>query len=192
MNDIILCSASPRRAELMTLAQIPFKVVAADIPEEPLPDEQPLDYATRLAKVKAAYVAKMQSGRWFIGADTVVVLDHKIMGKPRDNNEAKSMLRELSDRIHQVVTAVAVFENQTGNYISKAMVTDVQFKKLSDFEIEKYVATGCPLDKAGAYAIQGGAAHFVREIHGSYTNVVGLPVCELVEMLQQAGALEKI
>jgi septum formation protein len=191
MNEIVLASASPRRAELMELAQIPFKVIAADIPEKPLENEEPAAYALRLAADKATSVADKRIGRWFIGADTIVVLDNRIMGKPRNANEAAAMLGKLSGHTHQVITAFAVFDVKTGDCTSRAVYTDVQFKNLSDLEIEKYVATGCPLDKAGAYAIQGGAAHFVQEIHGSYTNVVGLPACELVELLQQMGALEK-
>lgn len=191
MNEIVLASASPRRAELMELAQIPFKVIAADIPEEPLENEEPAAYALRLAADKATSVADKSIGRWFIGADTIVVLDNRIMGKPRNANEAATMLGKLSGHTHQVITAFAVFDVKTGGCTSRAVYTDVQFKNLSGLEIEKYVATGCPLDKAGAYAIQGGAAHFVQEIHGSYTNVVGLPTCELVELLQQMEALEK-
>lgn len=187
--EIVLASASPRRSELLELAGIRFRVAPADIPEEPLPDEEAVPHARRLAEEKARTAAlRDESGRFFIGADTIVVLDGRIMGKPVDDQNACQMLSDLSGRLHEVVTAYAVFDRQTNACITKAVSTGVRFRKLSEKEISDYVQTGCPLDKAGAYAIQGGAAHFVREISGSYTNVVGLPTCELVETLQQLGA----
>ncbi len=191
MNDIVLASASPRRAELLELARIPFRVAPADIAEEPLPGEEAVAHAMRLAEEKARVAADREnSGRWFIGADTIVVLQERILGKPLDAVDAEAMLSELSGHRHQVVTAYAVFDRQSGACVSRAVRTEVVFKQLSTSEIQEYVATGCPLDKAGAYAIQGGAAHFVREIRGSYTNVVGLPTCELYRTLQQMGALQ--
>jgi len=187
--EIVLASASPRRSELLELAGIRFRVAPADIPEEPLPDEEAVPHARRLAEEKARTAAlRDESGRFFIGADTIVVLDGRIMGKPVDGQNACQMLSDLSGRLHEVVTAYAVFDRQTNACITNAVSTGVRFRKLSEKEISDYVQTGCPLDKAGAYAIQGGAAHFVREISGSYTNVVGLPTCELVETLQQLGA----
>jgi len=191
MNDIVLASASPRRAELLELARIPFRVAPADIPEEPLPGEEAVAHAMRLAEEKARVAAGREaSGRWFIGADTIVVLNGKIIGKPLDAADAQAMLSKLSGKHHQVVTAYSVLDRQNGACVSRAVLTEVVFKKLSASEIQDYVATGCPLDKAGAYAIQGGAAHFVKEIRGSYTNVVGLPTCELYQTLQQMGALQ--
>jgi septum formation protein len=164
-------------------------VAPADIPEEPLPDEEAVPHARRLAEEKARTAAlRDESGRFFIGADTIVVLDGRIMGKPVDGQNACQMLSDLSGRLHEVVTAYAVFDRQANACITNVVSTGVRFRKLSEKEISDYVQTGCPLDKAGAYAIQGGAAHFVREISGSYTNVVGLPTCELVETLQQLGA----
>lgn len=191
MNDIVLASASPRRAELLELARIPFRVAPADIPEEPLPGEEAVAHAMRLAEEKARVAAGREAaGRWFIGADTIVVLNGKIIGKPLDAADAQAMLSKLSGQCHQVVTAYSVLDRQNGACVSRAVLTEVVFKKLSASEIQDYVATGCPLDKAGAYAIQGGAAHFVQEIRGSYTNVVGLPTCELYQTLQQMGALQ--
>ena len=191
MNDIVLASASPRRAELLELARIPFRVAPADIPEEPLPGEAAVAHAMRLAEEKARVAADREAaGRWFIGADTIVVLNGKIIGKPLDAADAEAMLSKLSGQRHQVVTAYSVLDRQNGACVSRAVLTEVVFKKLSASEIQDYVATGCPLDKAGAYAIQGGAAHFVQEIRGSYTNVVGLPTCELYQTLQQMGALQ--
>jgi len=191
MNDIVLASASPRRAELLELARIPFRVAPADIPEEPLPGEEAVAHAMRLAEEKARVAAGREaSGRWFIGADTIVVLNGKIIGKPLDAADAQAMLSKLSGKHHQVVTAYSVLDRQNGACVSRAVITEVVFKRLSTNEIKDYIATGCPLDKAGAYAIQGGAAHFVKEIRGSYTNVVGLPTCELYQTLQQMGALQ--
>ncbi len=187
---IILASASPRRAELLALAGIPFRVAPADIPEEPLPGEEAIPHALRLAEGKARTAAgREQAGRFFIGADTIVALDGGIMGKPKDGDDACRMLASLSGRSHEVVTAYCVLDRLEDVAICRVVRTVVQFAVLRAEEIERYVASGCPLDKAGAYAIQGGAAHFVREIRGSYTNVVGLPTCELYETLQQLGAL---
>nr|WP_307726556.1 Maf family nucleotide pyrophosphatase [Trichlorobacter sp.] len=185
-----MASASPRRSELLELAGVSFRVAPADIPEEPLPGEDAVEHALRLAEEKArATAVRETSGQFFIGADTIVVLDGRIMGKPVDDSDAVQMLTDLSGKGHEVVTAYAVLDKQSNVCIKRAVRTQVVFKQLSQQEITDYVKTGCPLDKAGAYAIQGGAAHFVREIHGSYTNVVGLPTCELVETLHQLGAL---
>lgn len=186
---IVLASASPRRSELLELAGVCFRVAPADIPEEPLPGEEAVPHALRLAEGKArAAAGRETAGRWFIGADTIVVLDGRIMGKPADDADAFRMLSALSGREHQVVTAYAVLDREQGRCETRAVVTRVLFKQLQDQEIHAYINSGCPLDKAGAYAIQGGAAHFVREIHGSYTNVVGLPTCELVTTLRQMEA----
>lgn len=187
---IVLASASPRRSELLELAGVRFRVAPADIPEDPLPGEEAVPHALRLAEGKARAAAERDpSGRWFIGADTIVVLDGLIMGKPADDADAFRMLSTLSGREHQVVTAYAVLDREAVACETRAVVTRVIFKQLFDEEIHAYIKTGCPLDKAGAYAIQGGAAHFVQEIHGSYTNVVGLPTCELVGTLRQMGAI---
>lgn len=190
--QIVLASASPRRSELLELAGISFRVAPADIPEEPLPGEEAVAHALRLAEEKARTAAgREKTGRFFIGADTIVVLDGQIMGKPQDDADAFRMLSALSGRSHQVVTAFSVADRLGGIVINKAVQTEVRFKELFDKELQAYIETGCPLDKAGAYAIQGGAAHFVREIRGSYTNVVGLPTCELIEVLQQLGAVQQ-
>lgn len=187
---IVLASASPRRAELLELAGIPFRVAPADIPEEPLPGEEAIPHALRLAEGKARAAAQRETtGRFFVGADTIVVLDGRIMGKPQDSSDAVRMLTSLSGRSHEVVTAYCVLDRSIGQSFCEAVRTTVQFKELAAAEIQRYVDSGCPLDKAGAYAIQGGAAHMVREIRGSYTNVVGLPTCELYEALRRLGAL---
>jgi septum formation protein len=189
-GTIILASASPRRTELMGLAGIEFSVVPADICEDVLPGETPADHVIRLSREKADAVAHATNGRYFIGADTVVVLDEVIMGKPVDDDEAFRMLSALSGRDHEVITGFTVFDKVSGIHVSRSVRTDVTFKTLGEREIRAYIATGCPRDKAGAYAIQGGAVHFVRAINGSYTNVIGLPMTELYETLSQLGALD--
>lgn len=188
-SAIVLASASPRRSELMGLAGIEFSVEAADICESPLPGEQPADHVARLSREKAEAIAARSDGRYFVGADTVVVLDNRILGKPVDRDDACRMLLSLSGRTHQVITGFTVFDRSTGACMTRSVVTEVVFKLLELDEIQAYIATGCPMDKAGGYAIQGGAAHFVRSICGSYTNVVGLPMTELHETLQEIGAL---
>jgi septum formation protein len=183
-GTIILASASPRRSELMELAGIPFRVVPAHINEEPLPGEQPTEHVMRLSREKAQAVAERTDGRLFIGADTVVVLDGRIMGKPADEEEAREMLSALSGTTHEVVTGFTLFDRESGLCLSRSVHTEVLFRTLGEEEIQQYIASGCPMDKAGAYAIQGRAVHFVRSIQGSYTNVIGLPMAELYELLQ--------
>jgi septum formation protein len=186
---IILASASPRRSELMALAGIAFDVTPADICEDVLPGEQPDEHVMRLSRQKAQSVAAKTEGRYFVGADTVVVLDGRIMGKPVDAEAAFEMLTALSGRAHEVITGITVFDRENGLCRTSSVKTEVLFKVLTEREVLAYIASGCPMDKAGAYAIQGGAVHFVRSICGSYTNVVGLPMAELYEMLQACGAL---
>jgi septum formation protein len=188
-NAIVLASASPRRKELLESAGLVFTVVPSDIPEEPLPGELPVDHVIRLALGKAKAAVSLAPGRYYIGADTIVVCDGEIMGKPVDEADAVRMLRKLSGIPHEVVTGFAVYDRERDDALVDAITTRVFFKPLRDEEIQAYVATGCPMDKAGAYAIQGGAAHMVQKIDGSYTNVVGLPLCEVVETLGRLGAL---
>lgn len=189
-GSIILASASPRRTELMTLAGIEFSVIPADICEDALPGEAATDHVLRLSREKADAVAATNDGRFFIGADTIVVLDGAILGKPVDAADAMRMLTGLSGRDHEVITGFTVFDKISGVHISRSVCTEVTFKKLEEQEIAAYISTGCPMDKAGAYAIQGGAVHFVRSINGSYTNVIGLPMTELYEVLQTMQAVE--
>jgi septum formation protein len=184
---IVLASASPRRSELLDSAGISFSVVPADIPEELLPGESPTAHVLRLAAEKALAVAGSAEGDIFVGADTVVVCDGEIMGKPVDSAAARRMLNALSGKAHEVITGFTVYEREQERLVSDAVSTRVIFKPLTAGEIDAYVATGCPFDKAGAYAIQGGAAYMVRGIEGSYTNVVGLPLCEVVEVLRMFG-----
>jgi septum formation protein len=186
---IILASASPRRVELLASAGVEFEVFAGNIPEEVLPGETPEAHVLRLAREKALDVAGKVAGKFFVGADTVVVCAGEIMGKPKDAADAARMLRKLSGVPHEVITGFAIYDRERDDAVSSAVTTKVYFKQLRAEEISAYIATGCPFDKAGAYAIQGGAAHMVERIDGSYTNVVGLPLCEVVEALRQIGAL---
>ena len=158
------------------------------IDETPFPGEKPVDHVLRLAEEKAREVARREDGDFFIGADTIVLCDGEIMGKPCDTSDAARMLRKLSGVAHSVITGYAVHA-KGGNFQSFAIETTVFFKTLREAEINDYIATGCPMDKAGAYAIQGGAAHMVERIEGSYTNVVGLPLCEVVATLRTMGAI---
>ncbi len=174
----------------MTLAGIRFKVVAADICEDVLLGEKAVDHVMRLSRGKVDAIAAVTDGRFFIGADTVVVLDGSILGKPLDGADAARMLRLLSGRDHEVITGFTVFDKISSIHISRSVSTEVSFKQLKDSEIAAYIASGCPMDKAGAYAIQGGAVHFVRSINGSYSNVIGLPMTELYEVLQTIQAVE--
>ena len=172
---IVLASASPRRAELLAAAGVPFDVDTADVDETPHDGEAPLDYVRRLAEAKARAVAVRHPARLVLGADTTVVVDGTILGKPVDAADAGDMLRRLSGRSHQVLTGVALVRDGRTVEVDVA-VTEVWFAPMTEADIDAYVATGEPMDKAGAYGIQGRAACFVTRIDGSYSNVVGLPV----------------
>lgn len=194
---LILGSASPRRAALLREMGVPFRVCASDVPETPEPGEAPAAFARRAAADKGGAVARRCPGEWVLAADTVVAIDGRILGKPRDGADARRMLRLLAGRRHQVLTAVALFSPAGACAGAEVVGTGVTFRALSEAEIAAYVATGEPADKAGAYAIQGGAAGFVRAVEGSYSNVVGLPVDEVRALLARcrvpgaAGAAAK-
>lgn len=177
---MVLASASPRRSELLGSLGIEFEVRVPEIDETPRPDEKPQAFSERLAAEKADAVP-VGAGTTVIAADTIVVHNDNILGKPKDENHAFEMLSDLSGQTHEVITGVCVKKDNRRFVFS--VVTEVVFRSLEHSEIEAYIASGCPMDKAGAYAIQGGAAHMVRAIGGSYTNVVGLPLCELHETL---------
>ncbi|HZU28711.1 MAG TPA: Maf family protein [Bryobacteraceae bacterium] len=170
---LVLASKSPRRAEILTSAGIPFIVRAGDIIEQPLPGEAPEDYVRRLAREKAEAVRR-EEGEIILTADTVVVLAGHILEKPIDAGDAARMLRLLSGREHSVITGICLCAGS--REIVDAAITQVRFVPLSDVEIAEYVASGEPMDKAGAYAIQGLASRFIDRIEGDYFNVVGLPV----------------
>lgn len=219
---IVLASASPRRQELLRNAAIPFTVQPADINETPLEGEAPRDCAERLAREKALAIFQSRPQQWVLGADTIVVVDDTILGKPRDASDAARMLRLLSGRTHAVITGVCLVgpvasrqlpvasetETQTGQLpgrINEGLTTGnrqpatavertasettlVTMDELSDGEIRDYIATGEPMDKAGAYAIQGIASRWIPRIEGDYSNVVGLPVALVYRMLSERRA----
>jgi len=180
---LILASASPRRQELLTHLGVPFEVRPADVDETLLPNEPPLTSARRLATAKAQAVAA--PGLTVIGADTLVTLDGRPLGKPADADEARSMLRRLRGRPHEVVTGVAVAAD--GKLAVAHASTGVVMRRYADYEIEAYIATGDPLDKAGAYAIQATEFKPVQMWNGCYCNVVGLPLALTASLLVQAG-----
>jgi septum formation protein len=182
---LILASASPRRRELLAQAGYTFEVITADVPEIRKAGEDPIRFVTRLAREKAEAVLSRETvpaDALILGADTIVVVDEEVLGKPQDEADAARMLRLLSGRTHQVITGVCLAKGRERQ--RAAEVTFVRFTTLSDEEIEAYVATGEPLDKAGGYAIQGVAGRWVPRIHGCYFNVVGLPLALVSSMIE--------
>ena len=189
---LILASASPRRAEVLRDAGYQFTVLSSAIDETPYPHESPGDLVLRLAQTKADLAAARAVGpAILIAADTEVVLDGHIFGKPRSSDDARSMLEKLSGRLHTVLTGVALIRLPDVERRSFVEATRVQFAPLSDEEIGRYLATGEPHDKAGAYAIQGYAARYIPRIEGCYFNVVGLPVARLQHALSELGYREE-
>ena len=190
---LVLASASPRRRELLAQAGFTFEVHPAHIPEDPLPNEDPIAYVVRLAREKAQAVFAQLSTNpetadlAVLGADTTVTLDNHILGKPEDAADAARMLRLLSGRTHRVITGVALVTATSAEVAAE--VTAVRFLTLSDEEIEAYIATGEPMDKAGAYAIQGRAARWIPRIEGCYFNVVGLPIALVSTLLETQRAM---
>ncbi|MHB8217118.1 MAG: Maf family protein [Candidatus Sulfotelmatobacter sp.] len=195
---IVLASASPRRQELLRNAGISFLVQPADINETPLANESPQNCAKRLARDKALAISQSRPQDYVLGADTIVVIDNSILGKPRDAADAGRMLRLLSGRTHKVVTGVClVTPSMRGcestpegrEVITVSESTLVSMDEITEQEIRDYIATGEPMDKAGAYAIQGIASRWITCIDGDYSNVVGLPVRRVYSMLRKQGAL---
>ena len=182
---IVLASGSPRRRQLLEMLGLEFRVVAPDVDETRGPAEQPEGYVTRLAREKASTVAGRERGAVVLAADTTVVLRGHVFEKPQSPDDAGRMLRELGGRKHQVMTAVAVAQN--GRIEHALDVTDVTFRRLSDAQITAYVATGEPLDKAGAYAIQGKGAALVEGIRGDFFGVMGLPLRLALDLLERFG-----
>ena len=212
--QLVLASQSPRRKKLLERIGFTIRVVPADVDETPEETETPTEYVKRLARSKVLTVVDRlqamttnlaegtqatQTGsiltsqkdarlRWVVGADTVVVLDDDLLGKPNDQDHAFDMLQSLSGREHKVITGFCIFDILKNKEGLQAVVSTVRFKRLTRPEIEKYLATGESLDKAGAYAVQGVGAYMIDSIQGSYTNVVGLPLCQMMEMLEEMGA----
>jgi len=188
MNSLYLASGSPRRRELLTQIGVPFTVVSAAIDETPLTNETPASYVERLARGKAAAgraALAEATGACVLGADTAVILDGQILGKPLDQADALAMLLALSDREHEVLTAIVLIDGQRCE--TRLVSSRGRFRKISADEATTYWHSGEPQDKAGGYAIQGLAAVFVAGLNGSYSAVVGLPVCETAELLAQFG-----
>jgi septum formation protein len=195
---LVLASASPRRQELLRNASISFVVQPTNIPEVPRPGEAPRAFAERMAMEKALAVSR-KPGDFVLGADTIVVVEAEILGKPRDGDDAARMLRLLSGRTHQVITGVCLVGPQlrtenpqlaTGFEDVRSETTLVTMEALSDDDIRSYISTGEPMDKAGAYAIQGRASRWASHIEGNYFNVVGLPVSLVYRMLRERGLIE--
>lgn len=182
MQSLILASSSPRRKELLQLLQIPFQSISANVSEDFQEQMKANEVVKELAFRKAAAVAKNHQDSWVIGSDTIVVLKEKILGKPLDRKDAKEMLTQLSGQTHEVYTGVSIMYGHNHNaFVEKTKVT---FWELSETEIEGYLDTGEPFDKAGSYGIQGYGALFVKQIEGDYFSVVGLPVSRLAQELR--------
>jgi len=184
---LILASSSPRRRDLLSSLGLQFQVVPAEIREIPSPHEAARDFAVRVAEKKALAVGTKYSHAWVIGADTIVAIEGEILGKPRDREDAKRMLQRLADREHVVLTGYVLLNVSEGKRLKGVEETRVKINALEQQEIEWYINTGEPFDKAGAYAIQGKGAFMVEWIEGSYTNVVGLPLCQLIRLFKVAG-----
>ena len=190
---LVLASASPRRQELLRNAGIAFEVQPADIVEDPLPGEDPVACAERLAREKARLVAQRTPAAFVLGADTVVFVDGMMLAKPVDEEDARRMLQLLSGRTHKVITGVCLIR-PSGNFEASAEETSsattlVTMDEIPEPEIASYAASGEPMDKAGAYAIQGIASRWICKIEGDYPNVVGLPVCLVYRMLRRHGVV---
>ncbi len=188
-ESLVLASGSPRRRELLADIGLDFEVVPSRAEEPvPTPGEQPTEYALRMAKLKTMEVAARYPGRTVLGADTIVVLNSWIMGKPANEADALAMLNALSGQTHQVITAFCLVLSN-GETSSRFVATEVDMRTSGEAELKAYIATGEPMDKAGAYAIQGIGTFLVTAIRGSYTNVVGLPLARVLEELLAAGVV---
>ncbi len=190
-TKIVLASSSPRRKELLQSMGIEFEVIAPTSDESLLDGERPEDYALRLSSEKAVSVSKNLNGNVLvIGADTIVVVDNEILGKPKDEEDAGVMLSKISGKTHHVLTAFSITKPEDEILHTHVVGTEVIVKTLEPQEIQGYIKTTEPMDKAGAYGIQGVGAFMIKGIRGSYTNVVGLPLVEVIEALKKLGALD--
>lgn len=187
MKKIILASASPRRKEILEITGLKFKVCVSDYEEDLALSLRPRELARFLSRKKAEVVARKFSNSIIIAADTFIVFNKKLLGKPHTDKEAEKMLTMLNGKAHAVITGFTIWDTVTGKKISRSVETNVYFKKLSKEEIRAYVRSKEPLDKAGAYAIQGLGAVFIEKIEGDYFNVVGLPLCALMDSLKKFG-----
>ena len=188
-KSFILASASPRRRELLRSLGLKFSIIPADVNEEYLDGESPREHVRRLSLNKAMAIAQKNPDAWVLGADTIVVIDGLILGKPKNKKQAREMLERLSDRQHNVFTGFTLAHNANKVYKTKVIQSAVKFKKISEEEMEWYVSCDEPYDKAGGYAVQGKGAYFIKSIRGSYTNVIGLPLGEVMEELKNLKVL---
>ncbi len=189
-SSLILASKSPRRRYLLEQAGLEFSVIPSNFKENSLSLSSPESYVRRLAEAKAKDISQKYPDSWVIGADTIVLIDNAMLGKPGTRPEARKMLRRLSGKTHQVLTGYCICCRAMDRLFSETIITDVCFKELTKLQIDWYIDSGEPFDKAGAYAIQGIGTFLVKRIHGSYTNVVGLPICEVLEFLLNEGVVE--
>lgn len=189
-SELILASSSPRRQELLSLLGLSLRIIPSEVDEILRKGESPEEYVRRLAITKARQVAEKFPEVWVLAADTIVVIDGEVLGKPKDIEEAESMLKKLSGQEHRVITGYCLLQIQGERKRERVVSSLVKFKRLSPEEIRWYIKTGEPFDKAGGYAVQGKAAFMIKEIKGSYTNVVGLPLCEVIEDLQELGVID--
>ena len=188
---LILASISPRRRHLLLSLGIPFRVIPSDVKEGDGKGYNPEEFALNMARKKAEKVFNKIKDGWILGADTIVLVDDQILGKPRDYEEAKSMLIKLSGREHVVITGFCIIGPSGRTYHMESVRSEVMIRRLQEEEIKAYLETKEPFDKAGAYAVQGIGAFMIKGIKGSYTNVVGLPLCEVILALKRVGALSK-
>jgi septum formation protein len=184
---LILASASPRREELLRAVGLTFRIIPADVDETYFHGESPRAHVRRLSRDKAGAIAHQYPKALVLGADTIVVIDGQILGKPKNKKQAREMLQQLSNRRHAVLTGFTIACVRAGTSRTKVVQSTVQFKKISPEETAWYVNGDEPYDKAGGYAAQGKGASFIQAIRGSYTNVIGLPLCEVVEALKHLG-----
>ena len=183
--NIILASASPRRKEILENANVKFKIMSSDIEELTLDGESPCQMVMRLAFEKGIDIANKQKSDLVISADTIVVLDNNVLGKPKDEKEARYMIESLSGKTHQVITGISLINLENNKMIIDYVISNVKFKNLSVEDINDYISTNESLDKAGAYGIQGYGALLVEEIQGDYFNIVGLPISRLSDLLKK-------
>lgn len=188
-NAIVLASESTRRIDILRTLGISFSIIPPDIDESKRKDESIREYVTRIAHDKASKVGKLFPEKWVIAADTIVVSKGRVLGKPKNEKQAVDMLRRLRGRWHKVMTGYCILNVSRGITYQDVAETKVFIKDLTDEEIARYIKTSEPFDKAGSYAVQGKGGYMVKEIKGSYANVVGLPICEITEMLMTLGVL---
>ena len=188
-GPLILASASPRRQELLQSVGLKFETIPAHVNEDYIAGESPREHVKRLALDKAFAIAKKYPQAWVLGADTIVVIDGLILGKPKNKSQAQKMLERLSGREHKVFTGFTLVHAASKASKTKVVQSAVQFKTISPEEMEWYISCDEPYDKAGGYAVQGKGAYFIKAIRGSYTNVIGLPLCEVLEELKSLAAI---